>query len=534
MKPANVLLIVAIAVVVLAGGFWVLQLYLGPPPLTHGISVVFEFNRPSDDIRRLEGRLAELNERMFRVTNEEEKQGLIDSAERIKADLESAREAAKSEESLAREMVRILKERIDPDGHYRLEWRPVSTNRFEVRMPPPDPKTMEAEDAYLQAIAKIENRNVGRTNIRRLKKGVTTVEKLAADDKKLAGLLGDLLTAHKKLEQKRNAGETKIQQYISDWEVAETSVLKHNIDLDTLRSILSGYVRPADVAKVKNQPKALASMRDKQELYTRAIGTFLEKHKDNTDRTAAIKEVIELYKVWADLRGELDNADDLERLIANAGALEFRVAPVSAGNAYDGQEPLPDSERDKYVKILRDTLDKEGPQGLARRTDRYLWFPIRADRKSGFAATVTVDYGGQRYLLLSNFKGKTLLHQRYSGGWALTNAYMAQDDKGMPAVGFKMNEAGAKLLHTLTLHNKGEHMAILLDNKVYSAPVIQAAISSNGIITMGTFSMEEVKGMINILRAGVLPARIRPGPVFVTPFGPPPPGAEKGSQSGGY
>lgn len=529
MKSAKLLVIVAISAVVIAGGFWVVQLYLGPPPLTHGISVVFEFNRPSDDVRELEGRLAELNERMFRVTNEEEKQELTDSAERIRADLESAREAAKSEDSLAREMVRILKERIDPDGLRRLEWRPVSTNRFEVRMPAPDPKTREAEDAYFQAIAKMANRNVERGDIRELEKGLTTVEKLAADDKTLAGLLGDLLRAYKRLEQKRNAGETKIQQYISDWEEAETSVLKYNIDLDTLTNILSGYVRPSDMAKVKNQPKALAFLEDGHEAHKRAIGAFLVHHQDNPDRVTSIKDVIGLYKTWADLRGELYDAHDLERLIANAGTLEFRIAPVSPGNADDRQEAIPASETEKYVKILRDTLDKEGPQGLARRTDRYLWFPIRGDR-SGYATMITSDYGGQWYLLLSNFRGKILLHHRYdTNRWALTKAFLSADNNGIPAVGFEMNHTGAKLLSTLTESNKNEHMAILLDNEVYSAPIIRNTISSSGIISMGTFSTEEVKGLIKILRAGVLPARIKRNPVSTAPFGPTSAGADKKS-----
>jgi len=83
-----------------------------------------------------------------------------------------------------------------------------------------------------------------------------------------------------------------------------------------------------------------------------------------------------------------------------------------------------------------------------------------------------------------------------------------------------MNDAGANLLHALTSGNMGEHMAILLDNEVYSAPVIQAAISSSGIITMGTFDSEEVNNLIKILRAGSLPAKLVETPVAESSFGP--------------
>jgi preprotein translocase subunit SecD len=97
---------------------------------------------------------------------------------------------------------------------------------------------------------------------------------------------------------------------------------------------------------------------------------------------------------------------------------------------------------------------------------------------------------------------------------------MTSDSRKLPAVGFSMDEAGTKLLHDLTQGNMSEHMAILLDGEVYSAPVIQGAISSSGIITMGTFDSHEVSTLIEILRAGVLPARIKSEPISITPFGP--------------
>jgi len=488
--------------------------------LRGGHSLTFQIRTNADEVNRLEARQAELDAKIAQSTNEEEKKALVEAANRIKGDLIQAKKDEASDASLAEDMIRILKERVDPLGLRMLEWRPVGANRFEVRMPAGNPKTQEAKNAYRRAIQDLENRNIEKSRLRRLEQGRTTVEKLSGGDKKLAALLDELLAAYKTLDQKRKAGETKIQQYIGAWEVAETEVLKYNIETQALRSILSGYVRPTDLAKLKNQRKALASLKSRSEVYQRAIESFIENHRDNPDRVAAIKNVIELYKTWADMRQELEDPSDLMRLITKAGALEFRIAPVSPGNATENQEALAASERDRYVKILRETLDKEGPQGLARRTDRYMWFPIRGDRKSGYGVMVTSDYGGQRYLLLSNFKGKTLLQRRDADRWALTNAFWDSDERGLPSVGFTMNEAGAKFLHALTLNNKGEHMAILLDNEVYSAPVIKTAISSRGQVTMGTFNSEEVGRLIKILRAGSLPAKLIETPVAESSFGP--------------
>ena len=485
--------------------------------LRGGHSLTFQIRTNADEVNRLKIRQAELEAKIAQTTNPDEKKDLQATANRLKGDLAQAKKDEESDASLAEDMIRILKERVDPLGLRMLEWRPVGANRFEVRMPAGNLKTQKAKNAYRRAIQALESGNVEKSGLRNLERGRTTIKKLAGSDKKLAGLLGDLLSTYKK---RTEADDSNKQQRISDHEVAEAAVLNYNIETQALRSILSGYVRRVDLNKVKSQPKALASLEGKKDIYENAIASFLGKHKDNSARTKVINKVIELYTAWADMRQELEDPSDLKRLITKAGALEFRIAPVSAGNASESQEALPASERDRYVKILRETLDKEGPQGLARRVDRYMWFPIRGDRKSGYAAMVTSDYGGQRYLLLSNFRGKTLLQRRDADRWALTNAFWSSDERGLPAVGFSMNEAGAKFLHALTRDNKGEHMAILLDNEVYSAPVIRSTISSNGIITMGTFNSEEVGSLIKILRAGSLPAKLIEVPVAESSFGP--------------
>ncbi|MBC8374006.1 MAG: hypothetical protein H8E53_10460, partial [Planctomycetes bacterium] len=434
--------------------------------LRGGHSLTFQIRTNADEVNRLKTRQAELKAKLEQAANDEEKTALLDAIKRIESDLAQAIRDEATDASLAEDMIRILKERVDPLGLRMLEWRPVGANRFEVRMPAGNPKTQEAKNAYRRAIQALESRNIEKSHLRALEQKRTTIEKLAGGDKKLTGLLGDLLAA---FEKKSKADDTNIQKYTSDWELAESKVLEYNIATQALRSILSGYVRQTDLNKVRNQPKARTALEGRLEGYNNSIKSFLDDHKDNPDRTAAINKVITLYKAWADMRQELEDPSDLMRLITKAGALEFRIAPVLAGSASEKQEAFPDSERIRYIKILHDTLDKEGPQGLARRTDRYMWFPIRGDRKSGYASMVTSDYGGQRYLLLSNFKGKTLLQRRDAGRWALTNAFWSNDDKGMPAVGFRMDDAGAKFLHALTSNNKGEHMAILLDSEVYSA-----------------------------------------------------------------
>jgi len=513
--------------------------------LRGGHSLVFEIRTNADEAERIQARINELKEKLNNSTNETERTALTKTVQRLTGDLKRARRDARSDATLAEDMIKILKERVDPLGLFMLEWRPVGENRFEVRMPAGNPKTQKAKNAFLRAIRDLENRNVERSGLRQLEDGKTTIPKLAEKDTKLAKLLENLLTAHK--AKVRDAS----QKNISAWEVAEKQVLRHNIEIQVLQSILNGYVRQSELDAVRNQKDARESLEYNKETHDRAIKTFRELAQWDTDgngklsdterkemeatqarlkqhpeekprRLAAIDDVIRLYRAWADMRQELEDPSDLIRVLTRAGVLEFRIAPMTSEFAAsrEGKTGLSKVMRQGYLKILTDTLKKEGPQGLQRRTDRYLWFPVRGDRKSGYGGMLTEDYGGQRYLLLSNFEDKMLLQRRDVDRWALTKAYLTNDTDGFPAVGFTMNEAGAKYMHALTRDNLKEFMAILVDNEVKSAPIINDTISSNGIISMSSFNPTEVDRLIMILRAGSLPAKLIETPVAQSSFGP--------------
>ncbi len=96
-----------------------------------------------------------------------------------------------------------------------------------------------------------------------------------------------------------------------------------------------------------------------------------------------------------------------------------------------------------------------------------------------------------------------------SGG-VITNATDTYDALGKPAVSMQMNGSGAKAWEKMTgeVSQKGNAIAITLDNTVYSAPgVSKGAISGGSSEISGSFTIEETKDLANVLRAGKLPAR---------------------------
>lgn len=77
-----------------------------------------------------------------------------------------------------------------------------------------------------------------------------------------------------------------------------------------------------------------------------------------------------------------------------------------------------------------------------------------------------------------------------------------------PIVAFTTTDEGARIFSLVTGANIGRRLAIVLDNKVCSAPVIRTKLSKNSIIT-GNFTMEEARDLAIVLRAGALPAPIK-------------------------
>jgi preprotein translocase subunit SecD len=96
-------------------------------------------------------------------------------------------------------------------------------------------------------------------------------------------------------------------------------------------------------------------------------------------------------------------------------------------------------------------------------------------------------------------------------GRDLKGAYPSRDENGRPAVSFNLNADGAQRMGRTTEENMGKMLAIVLDNKIQSAPRINGRITDSGIITGGAggFAPQAAQDLALVLRSGALPASIR-------------------------
>ncbi|MGM0599107.1 MAG: protein translocase subunit SecD [Candidatus Rifleibacteriota bacterium] len=93
-------------------------------------------------------------------------------------------------------------------------------------------------------------------------------------------------------------------------------------------------------------------------------------------------------------------------------------------------------------------------------------------------------------------------------GRDLKYAKVSFDDMSAPIVHLEFNAEGAAKFAQLTGSHMGEQLAIVLDDKVHSAPVIQTRITGGMATITGKFTLEEAKNLAIVLRAGALPASL--------------------------
>jgi preprotein translocase subunit SecD len=95
-------------------------------------------------------------------------------------------------------------------------------------------------------------------------------------------------------------------------------------------------------------------------------------------------------------------------------------------------------------------------------------------------------------------------------GDALTNAEVRIGSQfNEPYVSIEFDREGARRFERITAENVGKRLAIVLDNSVYSAPVIRERISGGQAQITGSFTVEEARDLAIVLRAGALPAPVR-------------------------
>ncbi|MEB2776520.1 protein translocase subunit SecDF [Algoriphagus sp. D3-2-R+10] len=194
------------------------------------------------------------------------------------------------------------------------------------------------------------------------------------------------------------------------------------------------------------------------------------------------------------LTGEDSLKNALERQLAE-------IDPANQGN--NSVSPLFSLLKPNYglAYELRDTmainriLKNEDYKSLLPRDIKLLW---------GVKPFVAED--GTETLELYAIKAVRGTDEAPLEGDVVTDARQTLDQTSRPAVSMQMNADGARKWRKLTAENIGRRIAVVLDDYVYTAPVVNGEIPSGQSEIAGNFSLQEAQDLANILKSGSLPA----------------------------
>ncbi|HEV7507859.1 MAG TPA: protein translocase subunit SecD [Thermoanaerobaculia bacterium] len=178
------------------------------------------------------------------------------------------------------------------------------------------------------------------------------------------------------------------------------------------------------------------------------------------------------YRIVVQLPG-VDDPERVRKLIKNTAFLEFRVVKVPKGGGGVGSR-----------EELLANLGGQVPDDLEI---------LEGDRRENNAVTGKMYYAVEK--------------RRTVTGRDLSNATAGRGQFGQPNVEFTLTPSGSQAFGELTGQNVGNGLAIVLDGRVVSAPVIKSKISDRGQIE-GNFTAQEVQDLVLVLKSGALPASI--------------------------
>ena len=229
-------------------------------------------------------------------------------------------------------------------------------------------------------------------------------------------------------------------------------------------------------------------------------------------------------KIFEDKNSTINNYFDKYK----AFEFEYEIINETISVFYSkyGIIELKNSSIDQALEIVRRRIDELGtnePNILKRGNERILVElpglndPSRIKNLLGKTANLTFRFisqqneenFGSEKLKFENSEEEALVSKRIIlSGDNLIDAQPRMDTQtNQTIVSFSLDRLGAKRFGKATTEGVGRRLAIVLDNKIISAPIIKDAIvSGNGQITGGGLDFQSATDLALLLRSGALPA----------------------------
>jgi len=256
---------------------------------------------------------------------------------------------------------------------------------------------------------------------------------------------------------------------------------------EQIQKLVNDYPTFSETASAGSANRLVWELRDVEakRIKDSAINQALETIRNRIDQFGVSEPIVQrqgLKQIVVQLPGvkEPKRARDL---IKETALLEFKMLDEDNQSKLDLPSRIP---KDKEEEVLKQAEAKL-PAG-----DQIL-----------FERAVDKDTG-REYRIPYLVKKRVMLT-----GDVLSDARVSIGQFNDPYVSIEFDGKGGREFERITGDNIKKRMAVVLDNTIYSAPVIQDRITGGRAQITGTFSMQEANDLAIVLRAGALPAPLK-------------------------
>jgi SecD/SecF fusion protein len=417
--------------------------------------------------------------------------------------------------NLSEQVAEALKRRVDPDGVRNLIWRPQGPTRLEIQMPlgqnSEEAKQVREELALAQQELEATNIRIGDV------RSALQIADRAERERRVLALAGGH-PARKPILQRMLEVSDRLQEAIkkndviakvdAERELRDPAKPDHGLEAELEGTNLSVRLLQNQILDFY-QTQIEKFQRDRKQ--DKVNETLAERNKklderreaaaNYPQRVEAINKFVAAFDRFAKIKGSVDDAEDLKRLLRGSGVLEFHIVVTDFASQVDGMT----------ARQMVERLRREGP--VFRPGDTMKWYEVDSEDTVKGGNFPVQEYAGRLWVLCYTTPDKSMIRKEGGRSWGLERAYPDFDGRtGESVVGFKFDAYGSALFGDLSGSHIGQPLAIVLDEKIISAPNLISRIDGQGIIT-GQRTDAELNYLIRTLNAGSLPARLNDEPI---------------------
>lgn len=278
-------------------------------------------------------------------------------------------------------------------------------------------------------------------------------------------------------------------KYLSLASALEYNAKKQNILLKDIKSSLEGIsFELLDEDEAKKLDALLLELQGHSQFEIKKEAEFYSVKLTSLEQEELRKNTI--LQVIGIIRNRLDQFGLAEPVVIQQGKEEISVQLPGIKTLEEERRAKDLISKSAHLQMM--AVDEEHNKDAMNMTD------LEA-QKLGSVLLSDAEMGGKILL-----KAIPILD-----GEMLTDAKVVYDQNNQPVVSFTLDAQGAKIFGDFSGANVGKRMAIVLDNKVYSAPVIRERIGGGSGQISGNFSVAQASDLAIALRSGAMNAPIQ-------------------------